>query len=148
VKVLFDSSVWVEHVRRAALDGLIEAMRGRCTLGLDAVVASELRAGCRSKRERQVVARLCAPYERSGRLLCPIQSDFERASLALSRLRERGQPPSGAKGALLDALIAALAARDGMLLVTINLSDFEKLARELPLHVESFELFKRRLLHD
>lgn len=146
MKLLFDTSVWVEHLRHGTLEPLIEPMRGRFALGLDAIVASELRAGCRSKRERRVVDRLCAPFERAGRLLCPLESDFERAALALSRLRERGRPPSGAKGALLDALIAALAARDGMLLVTANPSDFEKLARELPLRVKPFDEFRLSLV--
>jgi predicted nucleic acid-binding protein len=146
VKLLFDTSVWIEHLRHAALASLIEPMRGRFTLGLDAVVASELRAGCRSKRERRIVDQLCAPFERSGRLLCPLQGDFERAAGALSRLRERGQPPSGAKGALLDALIATVATHDGALLVTANPSDFEKLAREMPLRMEPFDLFRQRLI--
>jgi len=148
VKLLLDTSVWVEHLRHAALDRLIVPMRGRFTLCMDAVVVSELRAGCRSKQERRVIARLCAPHERSGRLLCPTQGDFERAALALSRLREQGRPPSGSKAALLDALIAAVAARDGALLVTQNLSDFLTLAREIPVRVESFAVFQERLLAD
>jgi predicted nucleic acid-binding protein len=146
VKLLFDTSVWVEHLRHGALDPLLEALRGRFTLCMDAVVAAELRAGCRSKQERRVIARLCAPHERLGRLLCPTSHDFERAALALSRLRERGRPPSGSKGALLDGLIAAVAARDGALLVTHDLSDFTTIAAEIPVRVESFELFQRRLL--
>ena len=145
MKLLLDSSVWVEHLRHGVLDSLLEGLRGRFTLCMDAVVASELRAGCRSKQERRVVGRLCAPHERSGRLLCPSQHDFERAALALSRLRERGRPPSGSKGALLDALIAAVAARDGALLVTHNVSDFTALASEIPVRIESFELFQQRL---
>jgi predicted nucleic acid-binding protein len=146
VKLLLDTSVWVEHLRRAALDRLMSPLRGRYTLSLDTVVASELRAGCRTKQERRVVARLCAPHERSGRLLCPSVADFERAAVALSRLRERGRSLSGGKGALLDALIAALAAREGALLVTGNVSDFALLATELPLRVESFVEFERSLL--
>ena len=146
MKLLLDTSVWVEHLRNAALDGLVEVLRGRFVLCMDAVVASELRAGCRSKQERRVVARLCSPHERLGRLLCPASRDFESAALALSRLRERGRPPSGSKAALLDALIAAVAAREGALLVTHNLSDFTRLASEIPVRVESFAVFQQRLL--
>jgi predicted nucleic acid-binding protein len=146
VKLLLDTSVWVEQLRHSSLEPLLAAIRGRFTLCLDAVVASELRAGCRSRQERRIVAQLCSPHERAGRLLCPIQADFERAALALSRLRERGVPPSGSKAALLDALIVALAARDGSLLVTNNVADFEKLASEMPVRVESFDVFRRRLL--
>ncbi len=145
MKVLFDTSVWIEHLRRGALDSVIGAMRGQLVLCLDAVVAAELRAGCRSKRERRVVGGLCAPHERAGRLLCPSQNDFESAALALSRLRERGRPISGAQSALLDALIVQLAAREGALVVTHNAGDFLALASEIPARVETFDAFARRL---
>lgn len=145
MKVLLDTSVWVDHLRRGTLNPYIHAMRGRFVLCLDAVVAAELRAGCRTKREHRVVSQLCAPHERERKLLCPSTADFERAALALSRLRERGRPPSGSKAALLDALIAAVAAREGALLVTNNISDFLTLARELPLRVETFSAFAQRL---
>jgi predicted nucleic acid-binding protein len=91
------------------------------------------------------VARLLRPFERSERLLRPGRGDFERASLALSRLRERGRVPSGATSALLDALIAVVAVRDGALLVTTNIGDFERLAEVLPLRVEGFDSFLKRL---
>ena len=146
MKLLFDTSVWVDHLRRAALDPVINAIRGRFLLCFDAVVAAELVAGCRSKQERRIVGRLCAPHQRSGRLLCPLSSDFERAAVALSRLRARGRPPSGSKSALLDALIAVVAARQGALLVTKNLADFTRLAEEIPVLVEGFETFAQRLL--
>lgn len=141
MRLRLDASIWIEHLRRAVLDDLIGEIRGRFVLAMDATVAAELRAGCRSKRERAVVARLIGPYERSGRLRCPVRSDFARASLALSRLRERGLLPSGSRSALLDALIAAVAVHDGALLVTNNLGDFSKLAMVMPLRVEGFESF-------
>jgi predicted nucleic acid-binding protein len=127
------------------LEEVIGKLRGRFVLAMDAVVASELRAGCRSKAERNVVGKLLAPYEAAGRLLCPSSGDFERAALALSRLRERGRLPSGSRGALLDGLIAAMAVREGALLVTHNVSDFASLAKALPLRFERFDAFQQRL---
>jgi predicted nucleic acid-binding protein len=91
---------------------------------------------------------LLRPYERSGRLLCPGRFDFERAARALSRLRERGRLPSGRASALLDALIAAVAVRDGASLVTLNVADFVTLATAMPLRVQSFDAFVRRLRDD
>jgi predicted nucleic acid-binding protein len=137
--------VWIEHLRRGSLTDVIGLVRGRFTLSMDVVVAGELRAGCASKRERTIVARLLRPYERSGRLQCPARGDFERASLAISRLRERGRLPSGKKSALLDALIAAMAVRDGALLVTDNVGDFSRLAEAMPLRTEGFGSFMKRL---
>jgi predicted nucleic acid-binding protein len=145
MKLLFDTSVWVEHLRHAVLENVIGKLRGRFVLGMDAVVASELRAGCRSKKERNVVRKLLAPFEAAGRLLCPSAGDFARASLSLSRLRERGRLPSGSKGALLDGLIATLAVREGALLVTHNVSDFAALGKALPLRFEHFDTFQQRL---
>jgi predicted nucleic acid-binding protein len=46
---------------------------------------------------------------------------------------------------LLDALIAVVAVRDGALLVTTNIGDFERLAEVLPLRVEGFDSFLKRL---
>lgn len=145
MKLLFDASVWIEHLRRAALDDIIGDIRGRFVLAMDAVVAAELRAGCRSKRERTVVTRLLRPYERGGRLLCPGPREFERAAHALSTLRERGRLPSGKTSALLDALIGAVAVREGALLVTVNVTDFTTLATVMPLRVEGFDAFTQRL---
>lgn len=145
MKVLFDTSVWVEHLRCGILSETIDRIRGRFVLSFDAVVAAELRAGCRSNTERRVVHKLLAPFEHRGRLLCPTLADYERAALSLSKLRERSQLPSGAKSSLFDALIATVAAREGALLVTTNLSDFSKLKLVLPLRLEGYDAFRARL---
>ena len=146
MKLLLDTSVWVDHLRHGALDAVMPAVRGRFLLCLDVVAASELMAGCRTKKERRVITRLCEPHVRTGRLLSPTLGDFERAAIALSKLREKGRLPSGSKSALLDALIAQLAARDGALLVTNNVSDFVALSTVVPVRVESFDAFRRRVL--
>jgi predicted nucleic acid-binding protein len=146
VKVLLDTSVWVEHLRHGVLDDLLQPMRGRYLLRLDVIVAAELRAGCRSKKESALVDMLCAPHERADRLLCPARGDFQRAAAALARLRGRGRPGNGGKGALLDALVVAIAARETALLVTGNVKDFLPLVGLMPVEVEAFESFRRRLL--
>jgi len=145
MKVLFDTSVWIEHLRHGALREIIPALRGKFSLWLDAVTAAELRAGCRAKLERAGVNRLLAPFERAGRLAVPEASDYERAGLALSRLREDGKTLKKPGGALLDALIATLGARFGALVVTINIDDFRMLTQALPLRVEPLTEFAKRL---
>lgn len=139
--VLFDTSVWIEHLRRGALTPLFPKLRSRFTLSLDAVVAAELSAGCRSKIERRVVDRLVAPFDKAGRLIVPDRGDYARAAAALSRLREEGTSLKSPGGALLDGLIAAMASRTGALLVTLNLSDFALLGRHLPLRAETLTEF-------
>jgi len=145
MRVLFDTSVWIEHLRRGALTEVIPALRGKFSLWLDAVSAAELRAGCRSKPERSGVERLVAPFEKAGRLAVPEAGDYERAAAALSRLREGGKTLKQPGGALLDALIAAVSSRSGALLVTLNIDDFHMLAEALPLRVEPLTTFTTRL---
>jgi predicted nucleic acid-binding protein len=146
--LLLDTSVWVEHLRRDALTPMFPRLRTRYLLHLDAVVAAELAAGCRSKRERRVVGRLGAPFERAGRLLVPERADFARAAAALSTLRERGTALANPGAALLDALIAAVARRCGALLVTRNERDFGKLAGVLALRWRTFDDFCAELTAD
>jgi predicted nucleic acid-binding protein len=145
MKVLFDTSVWIEHLRRGALTEVIPALRGKFSLWLDAVSAAELRAGCRSKLERSGVDHLLAPFEKAGRLAVPEAGDYVRAATALSRLRERGKTLKQPGSALLDALIAAVGSRSGAMLVTFNIDDFRMLAEVLPLRVETLADFMTRL---
>jgi predicted nucleic acid-binding protein len=139
VKLIFDTSVWIAHLRQGALDEIVPALRGRYWLWFDSVVAAELLAGARSKSERSVVARLIRPFEKAGRIECPGPGDFRRAGLALGRLRQRGRTLKNPGGALLDALIGSVCARTGALLVTANLRDFEALSRELPFRVKTLD---------
>lgn len=145
MKVLFDTSVWVEHLRHDLLSQVIPALRGKLALWFDAVSAAELRAGCRSKSERDVVARLLTPFEKAERVAIPLEGDYVRAATALSRLREDGMALKQPGGALLDALIAAVAVRLGALVVTFNIADFQKLSRVLPVQVETMGDLARRL---
>ena len=145
MNLLFDTSVWVAHVRGGALDTVLPRIRRGFFLGMDAVTASELRAGCRSKRERRSIERIIHPFERAGRLSTPNGSEWERAALALSRLREAGHTLRNPGGALLDAVIAAVASARGALLVSENLADFSRLATYMPLTVRSLASFESQL---
>jgi predicted nucleic acid-binding protein len=145
VKLVFDTSVWVDHLRTGSLTAIMPSLRGRYALTMDSIVTAELLAGCRSKRERGTVAKLCAPFERAGRVLHPEPGDFRRAAVSLSRLREAGKTLKNPGAALLDGLIAAVASRQGALLVTINATDFKLLSAHLPLHWQAFEEFRAAL---
>ncbi len=139
MKLIFDTSVWIDHLRFGALDDIVPTLRGRFWLWFDSVAAAELLAGARSKVERTVVMKLLRPFEKAGRIAHPEPGDFRRAGLALGRLRQRGRTLKNPGGALLDGLIASLCARTGALLVTTNLRDFETLAEELPFRVRSLD---------
>lgn len=143
MNLLFDTSVWVDDLRHGVLRFVLPQVRGRCFLWFDSVAAAELVAGCSTRRERRLISAVIAPFERAGRIVTPAQGDFVRAGEALSKLRGAGIALRNPGGALLDALQAANAVRIGALLVTKNISDFEKLARFLPLFTLSFGDFSR-----
>jgi predicted nucleic acid-binding protein len=145
--IVFDTSVWIEDIRHGVLVDLLPATREHYQLRMDVVTAAELRAGCRSKPQRRDVEKYIAPFHRARRLLHPMPGDFERAARALSRLGEGGKSLKRPVGALLDGIIAAVAARSGALLVTANIGDFRLLAEHLPLRVESFDDFRKRIKH-
>ncbi len=146
MKLLFDSSVWVDHLRGGALDGVIPALRGRFAPWMDSVVAAELLAGARDKRERRAIEHLLAPFERSGRVASPEHADLRRAATALSALRARGKTLASPGGALLDALIMAVARRIGAMVVSKNVRDFEALAGRIPATFCPFSSFVERFV--
>ena len=146
MKLLFDSSVWIDHLRAGALDGVIPALRGRFSLWMDSVVVAELLAGCRGKRERRAVEQLVAPFERSGRIATPSHPEFCRTAAALAALRSRGKTLASPGGALLDALVMATAARIGAIVVSVNVRDFESLAGRIPVAFHPFATFARDAL--
>jgi predicted nucleic acid-binding protein len=145
LKLLFDTSVWVDHLRRDSLATIIPRIRGKFFLWMDSVVAAELAAGCRNRTERRTIAGLLAAFERAGRMASPEHPDFLRAATAISRLREKGQALRSPGAALLDGLIAAVASRQGALLVTLDEADFRKLATHIPLRFESLDDFVKHL---
>lgn len=88
---------------------------------------------------------MLSPFERAARVVAPNYAEFCSAARALSKLRSSGNTLNNPGAALLDALQAADAVRIGALLVTENISDFKRLARHLPVSVQSLDEFKRRL---
>lgn len=145
MKLVFDSSVWIEHLRRNVLTPVLPRLRGKYQLSMDALVAGELIAGCRSRAERRVVDALLAPFIRAARVRAATADDVREAGRALSKLRERGAGLSHPAGALIDSTIAITAVRMGALLVTENARDFEKLATVLPLRWETLSALWQRI---
>ncbi len=90
MKLLLDTSAWVEHLRRGALGPLLPRLRGRYQLWMEALIAAELLSGCRSKRERRTVEAVIAPFAGTGRLRAVTASDTSEAGRALSKLRGQG----------------------------------------------------------
>lgn len=144
MKVVLDTSVWIEHLRSAQIASVLGSLRGRYTVHMDPFVAAELLAGCRSRRERRLIDSILAVFARAGRTRDPGAADLQHAGRALSLLREKGTRLSNPAGALIDAAIAVGAVRTGALVVSLNERDFAKLGSALPLRWESWATFARR----
>jgi len=130
--ILFDSSLYINALRG---DGalLLERWARKTPLWLSAVVLEELYAGAGTEDHR-TLARLERDFERAGRTLVPSLSDWANAGKMLARLAQRyGHERIGRSRLTNDALIAASAARMGILVLTANQRDFARLAEFCPL---------------
>ncbi len=145
MKLFFDTNVWIQIINQDAFASFPARARNTYLLRMHAVVAAELIAGCRSRIERAIIDRLLESFVRTDRLRAEGAGEIVAAGRALSQLRERGQPLRNPGGALVDAIIAVGASREGALLVSDNAGDFEKLARVLPLRWATLAAFTARL---
>ena len=130
--ILFDSSLYIQALRG---DGalLLERWARKSPLWLSAVVLEELYAGA-SVDDHRSLGRLERDFERAGRTLVPSLNDWANAGRMLARLAQRyGHEQIGRSRLTNDALIAASAARQGILVLTANGRDFARLAEFCPL---------------
>jgi predicted nucleic acid-binding protein len=132
VPILFDSSLYINALRG---DGalLLERWARKTPLWMSAVVLEELYAGARTEDHR-TLGRLARDFERAGRTLTPSLSDWANAGKMLASLAQRyGYEQMGRSRLTNDALIAASAARMGIVVLTANQRDFAQLAEFCPL---------------
>ncbi len=128
--LVVDTSVWVHWLRGEKLDKFEEA-KAR-TQHMPAIVALELTAGVRERNGARAVMHLIESFRRGGRLLIPIDREFERAGETLADLSWPASKKSN------DVLIAILARRIGAEVWTADEADFRPVARALGLTVTVF----------
>jgi len=107
---------------------------------LSAVVAQELRAGARSRDDRRLLERhVLSLYRRRGRLVTPSAHAWEDSGDVLAELgRREGLDLGRLSKAFGNDVLLALSCREaGIVLVTDNARDFQRIARVL-----SFEFVK------
>ena len=131
-KYALDSNCYIDATREPVARDALEAFTAREAprLYLSAVVAAELRAGCRSSRDRrQLEDHVLAPFVRRGRILTPSRAAWDALGLTLSQLREEGalQLASMPRGFAFDVLIAFSCREAGVVLVTRNTRDMERI---------------------
>lgn len=131
-KYALDSNCYIDAAREPAAREALEVFIAREAprLYLSAVVAAELRAGCRSSRDRRrLEEHVLAPFVRRGRILTPSSAAWDALGLTLSQLREAGSldPASITRGFVFDVLIAFSCRAAGIVLVTRNARDMERI---------------------
>lgn len=131
-KYVLDTNCYIDAAREPNAQAALEAFTAREAprLYLSAVVAAELRAGARSLRDRrQLEDYVLAPYARRGRILTPSRAAWDALGLTLSKLREEGSLDltKMSHGFAFDVLIAFSCREAGVVLITRNASDMERI---------------------
>jgi predicted nucleic acid-binding protein len=104
---------------------------------LSAVVAQELRAGARSAADRRRLERhVLAPYARRDRVVTPSSQAWHDSGDLFAELSRREGLEIGrlSKAFGNDVLLALSCREQGLVLVTDNRRDFERIAWVLPFH--------------
>jgi len=141
--ILFDTSVYISALRRGDASILSSRRAARRQephdrpLWLSAVVLEELLVGARDGRMKKLLARLERDFERAGRLLVPLQSDWTMSGQVLALIGEKyGYEVVGRARMTNDALIAMSASRSGIVVQTLNDEDYRKIAEFRPFEWE------------
>lgn len=104
---------------------------------LHSVVAQELLAGAVSEgRQRSIHEAYIAPFERRGRIVTPGHGSWKRSGEVVAALiRKKVISPGGFGRSFLNDVLLAVSCREaGMVLVTANHQDFERIRQ-----VEAFD---------
>jgi predicted nucleic acid-binding protein len=137
--ILFDTSVYISALRRgdfSILSSRRAARRGEAEvrpLWLSVVVLEELLVGARERKMKKLLAHLEREFERAGRLLVPVQSDWTVSGQVLALIGEKyGYEKVGRARMTNDALIATSASRSGIVVQTINDVDYRMISEFRP----------------
>jgi predicted nucleic acid-binding protein len=121
--LLFDTGMYIRFIRGEAYLWLGEDARVFQRTILTAVVAAELYAGTRSRREKRALDELCRAHRALGHLSTPSLATWVDTGILLRRARSVfGQ--MNLVNHFRDVLIAVDAARAGATVVTENVADF------------------------
>jgi predicted nucleic acid-binding protein len=132
-KVLFDASVYIRAWREKD-EGIPSARTWQgATVHLSAVVGLELLRGARDRLIKRDIQRLWKGFGQAGRLVVPSASVWRDTGIVLAKLAEKyGYESIGQAKLTHDALIALSARQQGITVVTLNRSDFERIAEFRP----------------
>ncbi len=132
---ILDSNVYIDHWEKGLYQEFLETLRQAYIIRHSAVVLSELRRGARTRDAERVVMML---YKLARICWEPTRSDWWEAGRLVRKIGDQERwDTSKRRDFQNDALIALTARHHGATVVTADLSDFELLARELPITVQA-----------
>jgi predicted nucleic acid-binding protein len=141
--ILFDTSVYISALRGGDASILSSRRAARSgesqerPLWLSAVVLEDLLMGARDGAMKKLLARLEKDFERVGRLLVPLQSDWTASGQVLAFIGEKhGYEEVGRARMTNDALITMSSSRNGIVVQTMNDDDYRKIAEFRPFEWE------------
>jgi predicted nucleic acid-binding protein len=122
--VIFDTSVFVDHLRTGCHQGRIESVTG--IIRTSAVVLAELWRGATKPAERAFLKEL----QKNHPILTPTEKNWLESGQILHRVRaDKGFSPEKLRDLHFDVLIALTARSYGARLITSNRADFELIRR-------------------
>jgi predicted nucleic acid-binding protein len=131
---VLDTSCFIDASRSPAAAVALETFSVAAAPGLwlSSVVAAELQAGARTRRDRERLDKLVLrPYRRRGRLLTPSAASWEALGTTLATLTQRDgldlrRVP---RSFIFDILIAHSCREAGATLVSPNVRDMDRIGR-------------------
>jgi predicted nucleic acid-binding protein len=138
--LLFDASIYIRYSRRERYAWLGEDVRVFQRTLLSSVVAAELYAGTRGRREKRTLDELFRAHAALGHLSTPSPQAWVDAGILLRRARSRLGQASFAHH-FRDVLITIEALSAGATLVTENMRDFARWKSLLASGRENLKLF-------
>jgi predicted nucleic acid-binding protein len=134
-RLFIDTNVYIDWINRGRHEDVL--FQPYTVKYLSAVVLMELRAGAFSARDRRLLQRLEAAFERAGRILPPSRGVFAQAGDVLRRLQVDLGYRIGASHSIANAVLIALSARAiGATVVTQNERDYRAIQAVRPFRLK------------
>jgi predicted nucleic acid-binding protein len=136
-----DSNLYIEAARDAAQAEELEVFSSVFLpfLYLHAIVVQELLAGATSSKwQREIQRGIVRPFERRNRLIVPAYRSWRRSGEIVFELVQKKELTTGGVGRsfMNDALLAASCREAGVVLITRNLADFQRIALVEPVRFQ------------
>lgn len=130
-----DTNIYIRAFRDAEFNAALQVFHTSFAPWerLSAVVVQELRAGAKGTQMRELERHIVSPFERRGRVFTPTYAAWKEAGEVLAELIERKLTDwrNVSRAFVNDVLLAASCRETGIVLVTDNVGDFERIARVL-----------------